>query len=415
METNPTETTPLDPSADETVTTAAATADNAATESDAAVDADAAAAEEVAAEVVAEVVPEKIIVREQAWRDGRTWIDLPDADIDRYVDDLSEGAGFDLRRALQQWRRDGIVLFEDVVDTGLIDALTSDIDYLRTHYRDFDLLVETSGIQKHILDLTIEELNSPGLKFNSIHTISRAAARLSLTREVSVFLSHVFRDAPCAMQSLTFYKGSQQPIHIDYPYVRCQSPVSHLAASWIPLEDIHPDSGPLAYYPSSHREDVSGFFDWGDGSILLEPESVRTPIELSEYLAERMRAAGVEQRIYCPRKGDVLVWHGNLSHEGTVIRDAALTRKSYVTHYTSLGAYPPAHLKPQAPDRGWIAREHGGYVFEYSWLSNQNQLPSIELYREYGPPDEPEATAEDVQDEVPAPPQHQEHDQGTEA
>ena len=326
-----------------------------------------------------EAVPEKIIYRQQDWIDGLPWIDRPDADIDAYVDDLSEAAGFDLRRALQQWRNDGVVLFEGVVDKGLIDALIGDIDYLRTHYRDFDLLVETSGLQKHILELTEEELNSPGLKFNSIHTISRAAARLSLTREVSLFLSHVFRDAPCAMQSLTFYKGSQQPIHIDYPYVRCQTPVSHLAASWIPLEDIHPDAGPLAYYPSSHHLDVSGFFDWGQESILLEPDSPREPMALSDYLAERMRAADVAQRIYCPRKGDVLVWHGNLSHEGTAIRNPALTRKSYVTHYTSLNAYPKAHLKPEAPDAGWIARDNGGYVFEYSWLNDLNQLPSIAL------------------------------------
>lgn len=328
--------------------------------------------------------PGKLVFREQDWLDGRPWIDLPDADIDAYVDRLSEGAGFDLRHALHLWRRDGVVLFENVVDRRLIDALIGDIDYLREHYRDFDLLVETAGIQKHILDLTAEELNSPGLKFNSIHTISRAAARLSLTREVSVFLSHVFRDSPCAMQSLTFYKGSQQPIHVDYPYVRCQSQVAQLAASWIPLEDIHPDAGPLAYYPSSHHSEISGFFDWGDGSVLLEPDSSRTPMELSDYLAERMLAAGIPQRVYCPRKGDVLVWHGNLSHEGTAIRDAALTRKSYVTHYTSLGAYPKAHLKPEAPEGGWIAREHGGHVFEYSWLTDQNQLPSIALDHEQG-------------------------------
>lgn len=361
-----------------------------------------------------EAAPDKVVFRQQDWLDGRPWIDRPDADIDRYVDDLSEGAGFDLRRALKQWRTDGVVLFEGVVERGLIDALTSDIEYLREHYRDFDLLVETAGMQKHILDLTVEELNSPGLKFNSIHTISRAAARLSLTREVSVFLSHVFRDAPCAMQSLTFYKGSQQPIHIDYPYVRCQMPIAHLAASWVPLEDIHPDSGPLAYYPSSHHEEISGFFDWGDGSILLEPDSSRTPIELSEYLAERMRLAGIPTRVYCPRKGDVLVWHGNLSHEGTAIRNAALTRKSYVTHYTSLAAYPPAHLKPGTPERGWIAREHGGYVFEYSWLSGQNQLPSIELYREYGPqeelPQEQEDEKEQGQEHPSAQPQQQQVD-----
>lgn len=311
------------------------------------------------------------------WIEGQPWIDRDDADIDAYVAGVVDDPGFDLRAALHAWKRDGVVLFQGVVDPVLIDALLNDIEYLRLHHRDFDLLVETSGVQRHITELSDEELNSPGLKFNSIHTISRAAARLSVTREVSVFLRHVFNDAPCAMQSLTFYKGSQQPIHVDYPYVRCQTPVAHLAASWIPLEDIHPDSGPLAYYPGSHHLEASGFFDWGDGSILLEPDSVRQPIELSEYLEARMAASGIQPRVYCPKKGDVLVWHGNLSHAGTAIRDPSLTRKSYVTHYSSLAAYPKAHLKPTAPEGGLIASGHGGYVFEYSWQDSLNQLPSI--------------------------------------
>lgn len=317
------------------------------------------------------------VIDKDAWLTTRPWLDLDDADVAAYVARVGDESGFDLERKLRDWQRDGVVLFENVVDRALIEALEADVAYLRRHHRDFELLVEVRGEQKHIQDLTDAELESSGLKFNSIHTISPAAAHLSLTREVVVFLRHVFGDAPCALQSLTFYKGSQQPIHIDYPYVRTQSRLAHLAASWIPLEDIHPASGPLAYYPGSHRTDVSGFFDWGDGSVLLEPDSIRTPIELSEYLAARMQQAAVAPRIYCPRKGDALIWHGNLSHEGTAIADERLTRKSYVTHYTSLGAYPEAYLKPGAPETGWIARENGGYVFEYSWLHDLKQLPSI--------------------------------------
>jgi phytanoyl-CoA hydroxylase len=312
-----------------------------------------------------------------SWMIGRPWIDLDDADVDAHLAKTSEAHDFDLRAALLRWRDEGVVLFENAVDPLLIDALTADIDYLRSHFRDFDLGVEVLGVQKHIRELTQSELESSGLKFNSIHSISYAAARLSLTRKVAVFLRHVFDGPPCALQSLTFYKGSQQPVHIDYPYVRCQSPLAHLAASWIPLEDISPDSGPLAYFPGSHKIDVSGFFDWGGGSILLDPESAREPQELSDYLTQRLREHNIEPRVYCPRKGDALVWHGNLSHEGSRIANDALTRKSYVTHFSSYAAYPRAHLKPGTPGTGYICNDNGGYVFEYSWLNNVKQLPSI--------------------------------------
>lgn len=313
---------------------------------------------------------------ERDWYAERPWLDQSSPDIDAYIEALSERSDLDLAVLLRRWHDDGLVIFENVVDRQLVDALNSDVEYLCKHHMDFALEVELCGAQGDIKRLSATELESSGIKFNNIHTISRAAAGLSLVREVMQLLGHVFRGPPCALQSLTFLRGSQQPIHVDYPYVRCQSPLAFLAASWIPLQDIHPDSGPLAYYPGSHRTEVSGLFDWGGGSIVFEPDSIRQPQDLSNYLGERMAAAGIAPKVYCPRKGDVLVWHGSLCHAGAEIFNPALTRKSYVTHYTSLHAYPKAHLKPGAPQTGVIATANGGYVFEYSWQQALRQLPS---------------------------------------
>ena len=313
------------------------------------------------------------LITQKDWMSSRTWIDLDNADIQRYLARVSDSVGYDLERKLRDWQTRGVVIFEGVVDRSLIDALLSDVEYLRRNHRDFELSAEIKGVQKDIATFTDEELDSDGVKFNSIHSISRAAGRLSLTAAVTEFLGHVFGSPACALQSLTFYRGSQQPAHVDYPYVRCQTKLAHLAASWIPLEDIHPDAGPLAYYPGSHHPDVSGFFDWGHGSILLEPDSVKTPIELSRYLEDRVKEAAISPQIFLPKRGDVLIWHGNLIHEGTAIKDPALTRKSYVTHYTSLDAYPKEHRRD---DGGGLAL-NGGYAYDYPWLATErNQLPS---------------------------------------
>lgn len=322
------------------------------------------------------------VVKRADWMSTTPWVDRESPDFKHYIEKYSSILDFDLEQKLKDWRRDGIVIFEQVVDPALIDALLSDIDYLRKHHRDFDLLAEFKGRQGHINDFTTSDLESDGVKFNSIHTISYAAAKLSLTKELMGFLTAIFDDAPCATQSLTFYKGSQQPIHIDYPYVRTQTKLAYLAASWIPLEDISPDSGPLAYYPGSHHVDVSDFFDWGNGSIVLEADSIKDPGQFAEYLYARMREMKVEPRVFCPRKGDALIWHGNLAHEGTAIKCNDLTRMSYVTHYTSLAAYPPAHLKPGTPEQGGvISAENGGYVFEHAWQDDLKQLPSVETLR----------------------------------
>lgn len=312
------------------------------------------------------------VLTPQDWIDSRPWIDLESADVCNYITRVSEQTGFDLARKLHEWRERGVVIFESVVDVSLIDALLNDIEYLRRHYRDFELGAELKGVQKPIAEFTEADLDSDGVKYNSIHSISRAAAWLSLTKEIAVFLYHIFASPPCVLQSLTFYRGSQQPAHIDYPYVRCQTRLAHLAASWIPLEDIHEDSGPLAYYPSSHRTEISGFYDWGRGSILLEPDSERSPMDFAEYLWSKMRASAIAPQIFLPKRGDVLIWHGNLVHEGTAIRDPARTRKSYVTHYTSLQGYPDAHRRPDG--RGVSA--NGGFAYDYPWLRNQRRLPS---------------------------------------
>ena len=46
------------------------------------------------------------VVTKQAWLDSAPWIDRPDADIDAYLARLDEDPGFDLRSALECWRRD---------------------------------------------------------------------------------------------------------------------------------------------------------------------------------------------------------------------------------------------------------------------------------------------------------------------
>jgi len=310
------------------------------------------------------------------WEATRPWIDLPGADIDAFISRLPETFDFDIGAKLRQWHEHGIVVFERAASHAVIDEYLKDLEHLRAYHTDYELTVESAGVSKPIQQFTRTELDDDRIKFNLVHSISRAACRLSLTREVCQFLRCVFDSPPCVLQSLTFFRGSQQPIHIDYPYVREQMKLAHLAASWVALEDIDPAAGPLAYYPGSHRSDVMGYFDWGNGSILMEPDSTRTPGEFARYLDDRVRQAKIEPNVFCPRKGDVLIWHGALAHGGTPIVRPELTRKAYVTHYTSLDAYPPMHMRPNALKTGDYYAENGGYAFHLPWLKSTARLPS---------------------------------------
>ncbi|HRE43179.1 MAG TPA: phytanoyl-CoA dioxygenase family protein [Terricaulis sp.] len=305
------------------------------------------------------------------------WIDAPDADIPAYVARTRPRRAYDLAAKLDAWRTNGIVTFENVIPHAKIDALLADITHFRDHYADYQIPIEIRGQQLESHEAESFQLNDPGVKINHLHCFSRAAARLALTAEVTDFLSHVFAEPAAVLQSLTFWRGSEQPVHIDYPYVCQQKRLGFLAASWIPLEDVHPHAGPLGYYPGGHKFDKSGVFDWGDGAVTCDLATAkRTPMDFAHYLEAQMQAAGLSRVDYCPKKGDVLIWHANLPHEGTKMIDPSLTRKSLVTHYTALQDFPVWSKQKLARLRGAGVFENGGYAFEYPWLAKRRKLPS---------------------------------------
>jgi phytanoyl-CoA hydroxylase len=317
-----------------------------------------------------------IPIATNAWTQEVPWIDGPEVDVDAFLRKHIRMASAGLREKLLFWKENGFVVFENAISSDLIDDFLNDIEQLKTNFHIYNISIEIQGKQTYSREVNCAQINDPGVKFNHLHTVSKAAARMSISKSISEFLHAIFQAQPVPTQSLTFWKGSQQAVHLDYPFVNRQKRLACLAASWIPLEAIHPDSGPLAYYPGAHRIGISGFFDWGNGNIIKGAEATRSSTEFASYLRTRIEEAGIEPVIFCPRKGDVLIWHGNLPHAGTPIKNPNITRKSYVTHYTSIVDYPDSwRLKPhELPTRS--LQENGGVVFEFPWTSASDRLPS---------------------------------------
>jgi hypothetical protein len=306
------------------------------------------------------------------------WIDRPGADVDRHP--VKAGQVLDeaaLRRLLHQWQRDGIVVLPGAAPAEVVDAFVAELDSIVADPHQAVLSIELQGRQTWTRAEKPELMRSKSVKINHLHNASAWAARLSLTPAVVDFLSCIFESPPTPTQSLTFWTGSQQATHIDYPYVKTQRRLPFMAASWVALEDVHPDAGPIEYFPGGHRTEATGFFDWGQGDIVADPKTrVRTAIEFAEYLDARMADSGAAPMVYLPRKGDVLIWHCNMPHRGTPIRDASLTRKSYVTHYTGLDDYPLSwRLDPDAL-AGRCLHHAGSTVFDFPWGKPEAKLAS---------------------------------------
>jgi ectoine hydroxylase-related dioxygenase (phytanoyl-CoA dioxygenase family) len=280
-----------------------------------------------------------------AWLAERPWIDDPNEPIEPRIAHLPPEAAAEMCALLHTWRDNGVIILKGVAPPELIDALLRDIETLKADPRRFHVEINHRSRRFFSDDLSeplsLADFNDQFFRLCQIHWLSRAAARLALIPEIVRFISIVFQAPAVLMQSLTFLKSSQQPTHIDYPYVRAQRKLAFMLASWIPLEDVHPDAGPLVYYPGGHRPEVSGFFEWAPGEILMDEGATKTPNDFAGYLDHRMKALGIAPATYLPRKGDVLLWHGNLPHSGSAVRNTALTRRSLVTHYTSEDGVPP--------------------------------------------------------------------------
>jgi ectoine hydroxylase-related dioxygenase (phytanoyl-CoA dioxygenase family) len=255
------------------------------------------------------------------------WIDRPDADVDGYVSDLTA--------KLKQWREDGFVVFPGAVSNELIERYLADWDGLLQNNSKYSILVRSrsKGIVP-VRQLTEAELNEVGLRLIDFHINSVTAKELALLRVVVDFLRIVFQEEIVAMQSLTFKYSSEQGLHQDYAFVVPRNP-SHLAASWIALEDVHPDAGPLVYYAGSHRIPK---FDWGNG-LFLTPESTLREDSFERHIQTEVDRLGLKREVFAPKKGDVFLWHSALAHEGSKVKNRELTRKSFVTHYTSAPSF----------------------------------------------------------------------------
>jgi len=143
---------------------------------------------------------------------------------------------------------------------------------------------------------------------------------------------------PAPFQTITSHKGSQQREHSDSIHMTTY-PIGYLSASWVAFEDIHPDSGPLVYYPGSHKLPYVFSKDVGIQEDDYRTRGFETFYEkyeprIQEIIAERR----MQPHYFHARKGDVLFWHANLIHGGSKRRDLKHSRRALVSHYFVKGA-----------------------------------------------------------------------------
>lgn len=203
------------------------------------------------------------------------------------------------------------------------------------------------------------------------HSHSEAAKELYHSPEIFRYIDLIHGQKSIAFQSLYFPEGSEQALHRDPMFV-VTNPASHLIACWIALEDIPADCGPLAFVPRSHR---LPYFEFGDDRITSSKQKEdmeKRPLQQA-FMKELFKTHDLKVKHFVCKKGDVLIWHGNLVHGGSKITRPGSTRKSFVVHYSTFDNYKSRRVT-------YKSKITSGEKVEYVGLSGSTS----EVYEKYG-------------------------------
>lgn len=272
------------------------------------------------------------------------WFDEPDA-----LEQVALRAATDADRAiLTSWVRNGYAIVEDVVPHDVIDAMVDDLDAMFSADHRFP------GVVLH--DLVLPDGHRAQTEHGDLlghERVERLAIRDRSNWRVHGFFDHspaadAVREHPelrriaslilgidsRAPYSINFHNGSTQALHQDSAVFHLGVP-NLICGAWIACEDIEEGSGPLVYYPGSHRREMYAGFD---GYPLVNLRTV-APAETAAYHAFVVEEShDFDEHAFLARKGDVLFWHGMLIHGGQPIRNPGSTRRSYVVHFVPHGA-----------------------------------------------------------------------------
>lgn len=225
----------------------------------------------------------------------------------------------------EQFDRDGYLALTGYFSRERIDMVLAAIARL-IEQRPREVVVDNLATGQRTFWADADGRETRRFKFNDFYLLSPEVRELALDKDLSELLALLLREPAVLCNSLNFQKGSNQPKHIDSLYMTPQTDHA-LIATWTAFEDAHPDSGPLVYYPGSHKIPL---FRFKDGTPHAGPGEMPA---WTAYIEAQMKERGIPEKIFLAKKGDVFIWHSDLVHGGGAINDQNRTRNSLVCHY----------------------------------------------------------------------------------
>ena len=224
-----------------------------------------------------------------------------------------------------QWAEHGYLIVKGMFDPAQLDDA----------WRNYEARIADETVLP-LKDYGIDvDLTMPGRTLNPHVKLPAFDALLRQPSAVSL-VSMLLGVAALPFQTIAGHRGTQQRAHSDSIHMTTY-PQGYLVANWIAFEDIAADSGPLEYYPGSHR---LPYVYSRDCAISLEEARSGYGVYHSNYethVQRIIRENNLQPEHFHARKGDVLFWHANLLHGGSIIANKQRSRHALVCHFFAQG------------------------------------------------------------------------------
>jgi phytanoyl-CoA hydroxylase len=268
---------------------------------------------------------------------GLIWLDEPQAhraiDVKRKRGEITEAEAENLHK----YADDGYFVVKVDLSADDAQAFDADVDRLWRE-RPANVAYAYEEGPHRFSDSEEARQRKPKSRVHDMHSASEVGMRLYLDPVLGRYASLILGEPAVATQSLYFEYGSQQPLHRDSIVVPTPQ-FGRLLASWIALEDIHPESGALAYVPGSQK---LPFYEFRPARYVYDPTCMgAADVEAAmQFYDEQLQKSGLATKLFLAKRGEVLLWHSALLHGGGPVSDEARTRKSFVVHYSTLAGHP---------------------------------------------------------------------------
>jgi ectoine hydroxylase-related dioxygenase (phytanoyl-CoA dioxygenase family) len=199
----------------------------------------------------------------------------------------------------EKFDNDGYLIIESVISNTTIDKIVDEI------------------YEKHPENKNSERITNAWKEYDII-------GYLAFNKKIMKILNQLYKRKPIPFQTLNFYVGTEQKIHSDQIHF-CSYPINFMCGVWIALEDISMDSGPLIYYPGSHKLPF-----YSMQKLNIEPGNYA---KYEKKIEKKFHKFGLPPKYGTIKKGDIIIWHANLMHGGSKRNNPDMTRKSIVIHY----------------------------------------------------------------------------------